>query len=53
MNQPTPTRSWVAFDIELEVLLLTEGLREKGLPPQRLTLSNSLSMYWTVAQMVA
>ncbi|OZN80608.1 fumarylacetoacetase, partial [Pseudomonas aeruginosa] len=34
-------------------LLLTEGLREKGLPPQRLTLSNSLSMYWTVAQMVA
>ena len=35
-----------AFDIELEVLLLTEGLRE-GLPPQRLTLSNSLSMYWT------
>ena len=42
-----------AFDIELEVLLLTEGLREKGLPPQRLTLSNSLSMYWTVAQMVA
>lgn len=42
-----------AFDIELEVLLLTERMRESGLPAHRLTLSNTRSMYWTVAQMVA
>ena len=38
--------------MELEVLLLTPGLREKGLPPHRLGLSNAKNMYWTVAQMV-
>ncbi|WP_053213322.1 fumarylacetoacetase [Pseudomonas sp. Q12-87] len=42
-----------AFDIELEVLLLTESMREQNLPAQRLTLSNTQYMYWTVAQMVA
>jgi len=42
-----------AFDIELEVLLLTERMREQNLPAHRLTLSNTSSMYWTVAQMVA
>ncbi|NWA00243.1 fumarylacetoacetase [Pseudomonas gingeri] len=42
-----------AFDIELEVLLLTESMREQQLPPERLTLSNTRHMYWTVAQMVA
>ncbi|WP_444757619.1 fumarylacetoacetase [Pseudomonas sp. A014] len=42
-----------AFDIELEVLLLTERMRDEGLPAHRLTLSNTRSMYWTVAQMVA
>lgn len=42
-----------AFDIELEVLLLTERMREQGLAPYRLTLSNTRSMYWTVAQLVA
>ncbi|NNB46493.1 fumarylacetoacetase [Pseudomonas chlororaphis] len=41
------------FDIELEVLLLTEKMREQGLPAHRLTLSNTQYMYWTVAQMVA
>ncbi len=41
-----------AFDIELEVLLLTERMREQGLPAHRLTLSNTRSMYWTVAQLV-
>jgi fumarylacetoacetase len=40
------------LDLELEVLLLTPGLREKGLPPHRLALSNAKNMYWTVAQMV-
>ena len=42
-----------AFDIELEVLLLSEQMREERLPPYRLALSNTLNMYWTVAQMVA
>src|SRR5471030_3440938 len=42
-----------AFDIELEVLLLTETMREQNLPAHRLTLSNTKHMYWTGAQMVA
>jgi fumarylacetoacetase len=42
-----------AFDIELVVLLTTEGLRSKGLPPHRLGLSGTRHMYWTVAQLVA
>ena len=42
-----------AFDIELEVLLLTERMREQGLPAHRLGLSNTLNMYWTVAQLIA
>ncbi|MCM2332037.1 MAG: fumarylacetoacetase [Pseudomonas sagittaria] len=41
------------FDIELEVLLLTAAMREQSLPAQRLALSNTQNMYWTVAQMVA
>ncbi|KTC34360.1 fumarylacetoacetase [Pseudomonas sp. ABAC21] len=42
-----------ALDIELEVLLLTQAMREQDLPAHRLALSNSLHMYWTVAQLVA
>ena len=42
-----------AFDIELEVLLRTEAMREQNLSAHRLTLSNTRYMYWTVAQMVA
>ncbi len=42
-----------ALDLELEVSLLTEGLRQKGLPPHRLSFGNARHMYWTVAQMVA
>jgi fumarylacetoacetase len=41
-----------AFDIALEVSILTPAMREKGLPPQRLALSNARHLYWTVAQMV-
>lgn len=41
-----------ALDIELEVLLLTPQMKEQGIAPQRLALSNTLNMYWTVAQMV-
>ena len=42
-----------AFDIELEVLLWTAGHRANSLPPQRLALSNTQHLYWTVAQMIA
>ena len=42
-----------ALDLELEVLLLTAGMRQKGLPPQRVAVSNTRHMYWTVAQLVA
>jgi fumarylacetoacetase len=42
-----------AFDIELEALMLTEGLRAKKLTPHRLALSNTNHLYWTTAQMVA
>jgi fumarylacetoacetase len=42
-----------AFDIDLEVLLLTPGLKVKGLPAQRLAISNARHLYWTVAQLVA
>ena len=42
-----------AFDIALEALLMTEGLRAKGLPPHRMSGSNTTDLYWTVAQMIA
>src|SRR5271167_4032855 len=42
-----------AFDIGLEALLMTEGLRAKGLPPHRMSASNTTDLYWTVAQLVA
>jgi fumarylacetoacetase len=42
-----------AFDIALEALLMTEGLRARGLPPHRMSASNTTDLYWTVAQLVA
>jgi fumarylacetoacetase len=48
-----PDQAAGALDIELEVLLLTPGLREKGLAPHRLATSNAHHLYWTVAQLVA
>jgi len=42
-----------ALDIELEVLLTTQSMREQQRPPHRLSLSNTHHMYWTVAQLVA
>jgi fumarylacetoacetase len=42
-----------AFDIALEALLLTENLRAKGLPPHRMSASNTTDLYWTLAQLVA
>lgn len=42
-----------AFDIELEVLLTTAAMRERGLEPHALARSNARHMYWTPAQMLA
>jgi fumarylacetoacetase len=41
-----------AFDIALEVFLLTPGLAAKGLPPHKLSASNARDLYWTIAQLV-
>jgi len=42
-----------AFDIALEALILTEKMRASGQGPHRMSHSNTLDLYWTVAQMVA
>ncbi|MGH7103245.1 MAG: fumarylacetoacetate hydrolase family protein, partial [Acetobacteraceae bacterium] len=42
-----------AFDIALEIFLMTEGLRAKNLPPFRTSRSNARHLYWTAAQLVA
>jgi fumarylacetoacetase len=41
-----------AFAIELEVSILTETMRKKGLPAHRLSHATASNMYWTVAQIV-
>ena len=42
-----------ALDIRLEVLIATAAMRERGLPPHRLTQASTRDLYWTPAQMVA
>jgi fumarylacetoacetase len=42
-----------AFDIALEALVTTEGMRAKGLAPHRMSASNTTDLYWTIAQLVA
>jgi fumarylacetoacetase len=42
-----------ALELELEAFLVTPGLREKGLPPHRLSSGNANALYWTPAQLVA
>jgi fumarylacetoacetase len=41
-----------ALDVELEVLIQTAHMKAQGLAPHCLGVSNTLNMYWTVAQMV-
>jgi len=41
-----------ALGLELSVSLLTAAMRERGLPPHRLTTGPASNMYWTVAQIV-
>jgi fumarylacetoacetase len=42
-----------AIDITLEVWLRTDTMRLKGMQPHRLSKSNFVDAYWTVAQMLA
>jgi fumarylacetoacetase len=42
-----------AYNVALELLVITEGMRAKRMQPHRLALSNASHLYWTVAQMVA
>ena len=41
-----------ALGIELQVFLQTEQMRAAGMAPQRISLSHTRHLYWTVAQMV-
>jgi len=41
------------LDIDLEVLITTQAMRDSSLPAQRLSLSSTRHMYWSVAQMIA
>jgi fumarylacetoacetase len=46
-------RALGAFDLRLEVRLLTEAMRDRGDPPVVVSGSNAKELYWTLAQMVA
>jgi fumarylacetoacetase len=41
------------LDLDLEVLITTQGMRDNCVPAQRLSLSSTQHMYWSVAQMIA
>ncbi|MBV9860095.1 MAG: fumarylacetoacetase [Alphaproteobacteria bacterium] len=41
-----------AFDIALEASLTTAEMRRKDLPPHTMSQSNTLDLYWTLAQLV-
>jgi fumarylacetoacetase len=46
-------RAHGGFDIELEVLLATQRMRDEGLPAWRVSAGSFTTMYWTVAQLIA
>ncbi|WP_092007005.1 fumarylacetoacetase [Polaromonas sp. OV174] len=56
--QPLPyldsasNRQQGGLDVELEVLIETQAMRDAGLAPQRLSQSSYRDAYWTVAQML-
>ncbi|MES2184583.1 MAG: fumarylacetoacetase [Pseudomonadota bacterium] len=47
------TRQWGALDLQLDVWLQTEAMRQAGKAHQRLTRSNFRDSYWTMSQLVA
>ena len=58
VREPEPlaylrTKEPWSFEVELEMLLQTERMREHGHPPLTITRTNSGGMYWTVAQQLA
>ncbi len=42
-----------ALDLELEAMLSTSGMRARGMAPHRLSIGNTLNLYWTPAQLLA
>jgi fumarylacetoacetase len=42
-----------ALDLQLEVLVRTQAMRDGGLSAHRLSIGNARHLYWTVAQLVA
>jgi fumarylacetoacetase len=46
-------REYGGVDLRLEVLLASKSMRERGLPPFRVSHSNLRDVYWTLAQMLA
>ena len=42
-----------AFDIQLEVLIQTERMRQHSVDPSRLTVTSYRHAYWTIAQLIA
>jgi fumarylacetoacetase len=48
-----PAASRAAFDIRFEMRLLTPAMRDRGLPPHRLSRGNIRELYWTPAQLLA
>ncbi len=46
-------RAGGGIDITIEVFLLTQAMREKNIPPARLSSGRYRDMMWTIAQMVA
>jgi fumarylacetoacetase len=45
-------RQYGGIDLTLEVFLRTEQMRQRGMPPVRLSQGNFRDMYWTLAQML-
>ena len=48
----TENRQQGAFDIQVEVLIETQQMREQARPPQRLCLTSYRHAYWTLAQLI-
>jgi len=46
-------RAHGAFDIALEVLLTTRRMREEDVEPWRVSVGSFVTMYWSIAQLVA
>lgn len=42
-----------AFDLQIEVAIITEAMRREGAAPYRLGSTHTSNLYWTVAQMIA